>query len=63
MKKFQHLEQMAKNMLSTQGGTPPLKKHVDAKMLFRAFRAKENKKNVNGNFPVLPPPPLNGKFH
>ena len=31
----------AKNMLSTQGGTPPLKKHVDAKMLFRAFRAKK----------------------
>ena len=53
----------AKNMLSTQGGTPPLKKHVDAKMLFRAFRAKKNKKNVNGNFPVLTPPPLNGKFH
>jgi len=35
---------MAKNMLSTQGGTPPLKKHVDAKMLFRAFRAKKNLK-------------------
>ena len=29
-----------------------IKGHVDAKMLFRAFIAKKNKKNVNGNFPV-----------
>ena len=43
---------MAKNMLSTQGGTPPVKKHVDAKMLLRAFGTKKNLKKINGNFPI-----------